>query len=35
MNIFEDGDRIVLDVARSPRLEFGTEFGGEPAVLHR
>jgi carotenoid cleavage dioxygenase len=36
MNAYEDGDRIVLDVSRFPKLAFGPEdTGGEPAVLHR
>jgi carotenoid cleavage dioxygenase len=36
MNAFEEGERIVLDVARFPKLAFGPDdTGGEPAVLHR
>jgi carotenoid cleavage dioxygenase len=36
MNAYEQGDRIVLDVARFPKLAFGpNDTGGEPAVLHR
>ena len=36
MNSYEDGDRIVLDVARFEKLAFGPEDGdGTPAVLHR
>jgi carotenoid cleavage dioxygenase len=36
MNAYEDGDRIVLDVSRFPKLAFGPDdTGGEPAVLHR
>ena len=36
MNAYEDGDKIVLDVSRFPKLAFGPEDeGGEPAVLHR
>ncbi len=36
MNSYEDGERIVLDVARYPKLAFGPDDEeGEPAVLHR
>ena len=36
MNSYEDGERIVLDVARFPKLAFGPDDEeGEPAVLHR
>ncbi len=36
MNAYEDGERIVLDVSRFPKLAFGPEdTGGEPATLHR
>ena len=36
MNAYEDGDKIVLDVSRFPKLAFGPDDeDGEPAVLHR
>jgi carotenoid cleavage dioxygenase len=36
MNAFEDGDKIILDVARTPRMAFGpNDPPGEPTVLHR
>ena len=36
MNSYEDGDRIVLDVARYEKLAFGPADGeGTPAMLHR
>ena len=36
MNSYEDGDRIVLDVARYQKLAFGPADGeGTPAMLHR
>lgn len=36
MNAYEDGDRIMLDVARFPKLAFGPDDAdGEPAALHR
>lgn len=36
MNSYEDGDRIVLDVARYQKLAFGPADGeGTPAALHR
>ena len=36
MNSYEDSEKIVLDVARFPKLAFGPDDeGGEPAVLHR
>jgi carotenoid cleavage dioxygenase len=36
MNSYEDGDRIVLDVARYEKLAFGPrDAGGTPAMLHR
>lgn len=36
MNAYEDGDHLVLDVSRFPKLAFGPDdLGGEPAMLHR
>jgi carotenoid cleavage dioxygenase len=35
MNAYEDGDRIVIDVARFPRFEMAGEGDAKPAVLHR
>jgi carotenoid cleavage dioxygenase len=36
MNAYEEGDKIVLDVSRFPKIAFGPEdSGGEPATLHR
>lgn len=35
MNAFDDGDRIVIDAARYPKLDFGVEFGDDYAMLHR
>ncbi|MFP6624666.1 MAG: carotenoid oxygenase family protein [Myxococcota bacterium] len=36
MNSYEDGDRIILDVARFEKLAFGPQDGeGTPAMLHR
>jgi len=36
MNSYEDGDKIVLDVARFKKMAFGPEdTGGTPSLLHR
>ncbi|MFQ5698494.1 MAG: carotenoid oxygenase family protein [Myxococcota bacterium] len=36
MNAYEEGDRIVIDVARSQKLAFGPDDAeGEPPLLHR